>query len=174
MRACWRIAVLACAYVNVAVTEGLANPTSADSSVLTTLTIGRATRDVSDEKKRWQRLLTTLNDSDNTQTRPAIDLRITSSKAGLLWDFWDQKIQIFIGKPFLAASLIREAAAVPLLVIEESEPSSQRSVVIVRESDKAKGWGRVERSPIGLCKAWFRSRSSFAALNAAIPWHECR
>lgn len=104
-----------------------------------TLTIGRATRDVGNEERRWQQLLAKLNHRGNFENRPMIDLNITNSKAGLLWAFWDRKVDIFIGKPFLAASLIREANAVPPFVVEESKPANQRSVIVVREDDEAEG-----------------------------------
>ena len=139
MRSCWKFAILALVLIKIASSEALASSTLVEPLTMSTLTIGRATRDVGHEKRRWQRLLIKLNEKDATRFRPTFDLHITSSKAGLLWDFWDRKVNVFIGNPFLAASLIREADAVPLLVIEEREPSHQRSVIIVRESDEAEG-----------------------------------
>ncbi len=105
-----------------------------------TITIGRTTRDVALEERRWQMLMAHLNRDARAQNHPPIELHVTSSTTGLLWDLWDQKIDVFIGNPFFAAGLIREAGALPLLVIEESEPSLERSVIVVREADDAIDW----------------------------------
>ena len=137
MRSCWKRAILAFGLVGFASLEAGATSSSIEPDSLATLTIGRATRDVASEARHWQRLLTKLNDSDDANLNTTIDLHFTSGTAGLLWNFWDRKVHIIIGNPFLAASLIREADAVPLLIIEEPEPSYQRSVIIVRESDAA-------------------------------------
>ncbi len=97
------------------------------------LTIGRATRDVALEEKRWFELLKRLNRPTDGTDLPKVALRMTSSTAGLLWEFWDDRIQVFVGEPFVAASLIRQIDAVPLFVIEDEEPSSQRAVIIVKD-----------------------------------------
>ena len=152
MRPCWK-PVLLCAVVLLGSTaptgsfpiptnvdvpavadapEPVDTPTPADADSQDSLTIGRATRDVALEERRWQGLLARLN---GVSALPRIDLRITSSTAGLLWDPWDDKTHVFVGDPFVAASLIREIAAIPLFVIDELEPSSQRAVIVVRKPD---------------------------------------
>jgi ABC-type phosphate/phosphonate transport system substrate-binding protein len=60
----------------------------------------------------------------------------------------------------LAASLIREANAQPLFIIEEPEPSYQRSVIIVRESDTASDPGDLS----GHCLAFARHGSGLGHL----------
>ncbi len=140
MRSCWKLAVFAFAIIAYGPRETLADSVFVSPKPVETLTIGRATRDVALEESRWQRLLARLNRCARDQKHPPIDLSISTSTAGLFWDFWDRRVHVFIGDPFDAASLIREAAAEPLFIIDEIEPSTQRAVIVVRESDDAVGW----------------------------------
>ncbi len=140
MKSCWKLVVIALAVVVCDSHETSATSVFVGPDPVETLTIGRAARDVALEESRWRRLVARLNRGDSARKYPAVDLSISTSTAGLLWDFWDQRVHVFIGDPFDAASLIREAAVEPLFVIEEIEPSTQRAVIVVRESDDAADW----------------------------------
>ena len=134
MRPYWKLVFSITAFV-FSSGAAFADVDVADMEPEETLTIGRATRDVVLEEHRWQGLLAQLNGEQSRRSLPPIDLRIISSSAGLLWDLWDNKMDVFVGDPFVAAGLIHEIAANPIFVIDEREPSSQRAVIIVRETE---------------------------------------